>query len=315
VALLVLVAAAALTALLLRGRQDSALLRASIPERPDSSGWHPELLKRMDNARARIFDGQDPVAALGEIAMLYHANGYPEEARQAYDGLMRLDPGNARWPHLLAGVEADFGLMDRAIPLMGHAAELDPAYLPARLHLGEALLKLGRADEARGAFEAVLAREAENPYALAGLARIEVDAGRPEAALPLLERATTAEPEFGAAWAQLSAVRERLGDVSGAQEAGRSAATCAGFNTAPDPWSQLLVWHCYDVYRLRVSADTPSRLNDEASVLSILERAARLAPADGEVAREYGVALDYAGHTEQAEVQLRRAVELAPGSR
>jgi len=295
-----------------RDRATAEAIAQALPPPPDLTGWPPEFAQRLAEAGQGAVGGPDRVKSLSEVALLYHANGFLVEARQAYRGLLDADADNPRWYHMLAGVEADFGLVDEAVPLMQIAAHLASDSAPVRLRLADLLLKVGRVDEARAAYRDVLSIDASNPHALAGLARLDIDAGHPETALPLLERATAGEPEFESAWSMLSNLRASLGDAAGAAEAARKAGDSLRFNEAPDPWSELLVWYCYDVYRLRVAAVTSSRSNDGPRRLSILQRAERLAPNDGDVARELGRVFLSLGRDAEAEAQLRRATELSP---
>ncbi|NIM00144.1 MAG: tetratricopeptide repeat protein, partial [Acidobacteria bacterium] len=58
----------------------------------------------------------------------------------------------------LAGAQAAF---ERAVAL-------DGAYIPARIHLAQTLIRLDRVDEARAQFEAALERDPNNIDALFG---------------------------------------------------------------------------------------------------------------------------------------------------
>ena len=56
--------------------------------------------------------------------------------------------------------------------LVSKAIKLDSEYTPSRIHLGDALLKLNRYDEAKRAYQSAYDKDPSNPFALFGLARV-----------------------------------------------------------------------------------------------------------------------------------------------
>src|SRR5690606_8023038 len=131
----------------------------------------------------------------------------------AHVALLRFDAENARWPHLLAHMLAGHGRLEEAVPLWRRSTELAPDYVPAHLRLGDALTKLNQPEEARASYLAALEREPGNPYALLGLARVELQTDRLTAARERLQQAVAAQPDFGAAWHLLATVYQRLGNA------------------------------------------------------------------------------------------------------
>mgnify|MGYP005859221749 CR=1 FL=1 len=134
------------------------LLAESVPARPDLAGWPVELVQRVDAAEARLAAGSDP-RALGALGSLYCANGFLSEAAQCYQGLVELEADEPRWPHRLAHILAGYGRVAEAIPLWRRTLDLAPDYMPARLRLGDALLKDNQTDEAAAVYAAALALE------------------------------------------------------------------------------------------------------------------------------------------------------------
>ena len=122
--------------------------------------------------------GDNRIAALGELSRLYHANGFFAEACQCYQALLQADGADPLWPYRFATIVAGYGQLADALPLLRRAVSLAPDYIPARIRLGDTLLKMNQKAEAGAAYAAVLDREPNNPYALLGLARLDVDAGR-----------------------------------------------------------------------------------------------------------------------------------------
>lgn len=119
----------------------------------------------------------------------------------------------------------------------GEAATDDRTRFQAALGLGSCLAGLGRAEEARGAFERALALFPDDPTALVRLGQTLGDLGRNEEAAAVLERAVAADPSVAQARLALALVTARLGRH---EEAARSAAEAAKL-TPDDPRAHLAV--------------------------------------------------------------------------
>jgi tetratricopeptide (TPR) repeat protein len=283
--------------------------------RPSAPSWReatPELRRRVTEADARLAAYPPDVAALGDVARLYHANGYLAEAERAYRALLQFDPANPRWPHLLGTLLAGFGRLEEAIPLFERAVAGAPDYLPARLDLGDALLKEGRIDQAARAYEGVLTLAPANGYATVGLARIDLARDRLTAARERLSRAAAADPRFFAAQTLLASVYAQLGDDEAAANARLRAGAAGRFREAPDRWRDELVDFCYDSYRLQVTAATATATGDNRRAIAILRHAVTLAPDDARSLSQLGSCLLAEGDIQEAAAPLARTVELSP---
>jgi tetratricopeptide (TPR) repeat protein len=100
------------------------------------------------------------------------------------------------------------------------AAEMDAAQR-ARLSnkRGVALVALGRAAQARDAFEAALRLSADFPPALVNLGNLELEAGRPGEAVPYYERAIAKNAELASAHRHLGLAYKRVGRTNEAMAA------------------------------------------------------------------------------------------------
>jgi tetratricopeptide (TPR) repeat protein len=283
---------------------------ASVPPVPELASWPAEFRERVTALTKRAAARE--VAALGELSRHYHANGFSREAAQAYAGLERFDAADPHWPHLHAHILAGMGRLEEARPQWERAVELAPDYLPARVRLGEVLFKTNQAEAAAQVYAAALAAAPEDPYALLGLARCELQLGRMTAARERLQQVVAARPEFGAGWNLLATIYERLGNVEGAAAAQERAQGLRRFREMPDPWLDELLHECFDVYRLRVAAGAANAAGVPGDAVPWLERAARLAPENAAVHRDFGdvhVALrDFAA----ARADFEKAMALAP---
>jgi tetratricopeptide (TPR) repeat protein len=253
------------------------ILRGSIPARPASTSLPPEFAQRATTGEQLVQRGPNGVAALAELGQLYHANGFLPEAVTCYRGLLQLEPANGRWPHRLACIYAGFGQLEEARQLWERTIRVAPEHLPARVRLGDVLLKLNRANEASAAYRAALARDARNAYALVGLARLDVAAQRWPAARERLEQAAAASQ--GRVGADLLAtVCEQQGDAARAAELRAQAKSSGVFHDPPDAWLDEIFDDCFDVYRLTVAAGFANHAGDRAAARRWIDRALQFAP-------------------------------------
>jgi tetratricopeptide (TPR) repeat protein len=111
-------------------------------------------------------------AAWGELAMAFHAHDAHAEAITCYRRATELDPGDARWPYLLASLlngRATGDDKEEAARLYRRAADC-PAASPtqratALLTLADLLTELGRGDEAAPLYRQVYDADPANPWA------------------------------------------------------------------------------------------------------------------------------------------------------
>lgn len=291
-----------------RARAQAAI--EHLPERPEMNHLPPAFAKRADLIEQRIRSGTSPVGNLGTLGMLYHANGFPEEAVRVYEGLLDLEPMEARWWHRLAVIIAGYGYLEDAVPLWQEAVELAPDYVPARIRLADAWLKLNRFDEARAVNEAALEVEAGNPYALTGLARIESARGRGERAIAYLEEAAAQSANRVGVDLLAEAYRE-AGRPRDAIALGRETAMGA-FVDIVDPWMDELLAECYDPERLANAGGVAVFRGEMVAGIRLLERATHLAPEDPYIRFQLGEACLQGNQFEQARRHFQRATDLQP---
>ena len=283
----------------------------ALPGPPDPSllpsGLSSALARAQEGALGYFGRGR----GVAELSRLYHANGFFTEARACYAVLRQLEPKEARWAHLEAGVLAGFGDLAAAEPLERQAVALRPDYLPAALRLGEIELKSNRPAAAAATYAAVLGREPANRYALLGLAKCAVIQNGWEKARGHLQQALAVAPEFAAALALLITVEERAGNA----EAARALAVKLGKREVADftdAWSDEIDARCYDPYRLSVLAAAALTTGDSAKARGWLERAIELAPKEGAYRRQLGKLFFQAGDLPRAKAEVEEAVALSP---
>lgn len=250
-----------------------------------------------------------PIRGLVKISRLYHANGYYGESLQCYATLRKLQPRNPRWPHLEASLVALYGRMEDAIPREARAVELAPAYVPARLRLADEYRKAGRWQEARAAYDEVLSRAKDNPYALLGIALCDIQDNNWNAASDTLRRAIGANPEFIGAMSLMVTVYDHFGDTANA-EALRQTIGRREFIDLEDPWLDELMDDCYDAYRISVVAAVQNFAGHTEIAKALLRRSIQLDPTAATYHRQYANLLFKEGTISEAKSEAEKAVQL-----
>ncbi len=293
------------------GEQRRQVVLESIPAVPDLSMWPAELRQRVDAAEARTRSDPGDPRGLAELGQLYHANGYLGEAALCYEGLVHVDASNARWPHMLASILAGYGRLDEALPLWEETVRMAPDYIPARIRIGDTLLKSNQPAEAAEVYAAALERDPRNRYALIGLARADIAENRWEQARGRLEAAGAQNP-MSMGGDLLATVYERLGQNARA-EAIRAQGKASGYySDIPDPWLDELLFDCFDTYRLSLAAGLENFTGTPANAIRLLERAIAIKPDFAPLHYQLGGVRYRLGDLSEARARFQRTVELDP---
>lgn len=293
------------------GAQRDAVAAAR-PPTPDLSALPEALRIRVAEAEARAGRRFGAVQGLGELARLYHANGFLDEAARCYDALETLEPNEPRWPHLHATILAGFGEIEPALELWRRTLRLAPDYVPAQLRIADCELKSDRVTEAAAAYAAALRLAPDNAYAQLGLARIDFEAGRLEAARERLEK-IVAQTNFELGYDLIVSLYERTGQLDRARAIRGAQKASGAYRDPPDPWFDGLLDECYDPYRLALAAGVMVRTIGSAKAVELLERAIELAPNDVSARFQLGVVSADAGQMDEARRQFERCTVLSPG--
>jgi cellulose synthase operon protein C len=254
--------------------QSSPLLPAEESDPTLPAAWH----ERVRVARAAAANGPERLAAVRELARLYHANHRYEEARNSYEILAGMGAGlSPQDRYLLADVALQAGELAQAQRELQAVLEIEPNYIPARVALALARLKAGQVEEAQKTFAAVLSLDPRHIEATVNLARLELQRGEAAAARERLERLVAERPEATSAVALLAPLLERQGQVERAERL-RVLSQQRPEPTAPDPWLEELDGYVYDVAYLGLRFEQLAQSAEVERAQRFLQRIEELEP-------------------------------------
>ncbi len=309
----ILLVAAALAAgffLWQKSSQTANLVAQATPEIPTAEISSPELLKRIQTATTQAKEGPDALQGLAELSRLYHANGFTREAWQCYATLTVAEPNEARWHYHLGRIIAGYGELEEATPLFTQTIKLAPDYLPARIRLGDTLLKQNRIDEASEAYQDTLAIDDSNAYALVGLARVSIANEDWSKARAYLEKAVKAtDYQIGADL--LADVYKKL-NLPNLENRVLQTAEWGSYADIPDPWSLSLMDDCYDAYQVSIAGGWVAHQGDARTGIRYIKRSIELDPNNSITHYQLAGIYTRLGEEENAEKQFQRCVELQP---
>lgn len=272
------------------------------------------------DAAARTRPSASTAGALGRA---YHGAQRPASALAAYAVAERLDPSATDWLYLQAVLLDERGDPE-ALARLQRVVDRDPSFGLAWLRLGELAARQGRADEARAAYDRAAAaptRDAYRPegvasrqtwpvsaYAGAGLARLDLAAGRDADAAARLQRLLETYPSFtpARALARIAAGRDAAAPTRLSPSSGGSYVPPA------DPLVDAIVAESADSDVLLKYAGLATRAGDAAWREYLVRRAARLHPDNPYVLLELSAMLQARGALDDALAALRRHETLAP---
>jgi tetratricopeptide (TPR) repeat protein len=281
--------------------------RARLPA-PAHYGSLPEAFNQaLLRARARSESSglDDDTRAL---ASLYQANRLYPEARACYRVIAAARGGlGARDHYYLAAMAQDESDLEQAQAELRATLQAEPAYIPARVALADALFKTGRADDAAKEYAAVLEIEADQPQAMFGLARVELQQANDDGAEARLEELVSRHPESTSGAALLANVLDRRGRKDEA-DAMRARSLQTNEPVPPDPWMKALLADCYSLQRLSLVFEQYRLAGQMDEALPLLDRLEELDPKSWIPPMLRGWSQKEAGHYPEAVQEYRLAL-------
>jgi len=182
------------------------------PAIPDiiAADFAAPVQQQIMDARAQL--QANPLDAKANVTLgnILHTYKLLPWAISCYERARQLDPDDYATAYYLGIASAQAGADAGAIVNLRAALQLQPEYAPARLRLAERLFRTGQLDEARTLFEALLASDADSPWAHHELAQVLTAQGEQPAAIEHNLRAVGLFDSFGPAhYALALAYRDR----------------------------------------------------------------------------------------------------------
>jgi len=246
---------------------------------------------------------EKPLEGSGEAIELYNAGAALFNAGDAagaiakFEEAIAIDDDFVAALRLLGGLQLDGGRPERALDLAERWLELEPDSPEAALLRYDALVALGRDQEAAAALPALMETASGQELALR-LYNVGADVqrkGDEEAAIGWMEKAVAADPEFTRAWSALASLRL----TAGRQQAAIEAA------------DKVLAVSPGDVEALTVQYEAHKALGDKERADELLAQM-QATSADPQVLYRQGVAMFNASNVEGAIATLRQALEQDP---
>lgn len=287
---------------------------APLPEPPaplPESGlraMEPQVAEKLTALWRRVEQHPEDGEAWGWLAMNLDVHDLHEASIPCYRQARALAPRDFRWPYYGALALQKLGSPEAVVWLEGSRA-LDPAYAPADIRYGQALLAAGRLSEALETFR----RAVDGPlgsHALLGMAQVTLARGDLEASLGYLQTAVETRPEHAEVHGLLAEVNRRLGRTREAETNYRQARPQEQA-ALPDPlvaeWAQEGVSTFWYQMRGRMHL-AQGRYAEAAREFS---RALESQPSSRDH-NNLGVALQKQGRPDEAIEHYRSAIALTP---
>lgn len=322
-----------------------------VPE-PSLEGLEPAVAEQLAQAREELASyaslaGVPPAGraeAYGELGRLYHAYGLAAPAEAAYRNAHALAPEAFDYAYLLAYLLQNEGRYEEAVEAYERARALQETP-GALVHMAEALLELGRLDEAETLLRRVLSAAPQSPSARAVLGQIALSRGEHELAVGYLESALDAVPQATRLHYPLALAYRGMGQMEKAQEhlerrgeigvrppdplideldelktgervhvlRGRTAFRFGDFEAAAREFRRAVEENPESVGPRVNLGSALGQLGDRIGAIHQFRQALEIEPENFAARYNLGVLLGLEGKPAEALPHLTRAVELQPG--
>jgi HemY protein len=285
-------------------------LQARLPAMPDVSARPAALDAALREAGRKTLTAKLAHNGVVELARLYHANGYNQEAEACWRILGAEQPQEARWSYYLADLRRTTSDDAGMVSLLEQTVKLAPDYAPAWLKLAEWEFKTGRLETAERDYRRRLALRPADPYARLGLARVALQRDHREEGKQMIEEIVRDVPIFSPAHNLYAEMLAADGDAGGAKKQRFLSRIAGRFREAEDPWLEELQAWCYDPSRLAVWASIDDMTNHGDRGVALLERAIKLAPDDARDYTELGRVYLHLGNAAKALAAFEQGLRL-----
>jgi tetratricopeptide (TPR) repeat protein len=281
------------------------------PPAPDLTGTEKPVRDVIEQQRKVVQSRPGDAAAWGRLGMLFEAHSHFEPAKICYREANRLDADEFRWAYFLASL---YDYSDAKLALEWHqkALALKPNYAPARLRTGEALEKLGRADEALVEFEKAIELDSGNALARLGAGRVLLRQGQIDRAVGQLEKAYQAAPEMQAVVATLARAYHRAGKDDLARVRAQEARSLPRTRSSKDPIRAEIRDLAQDLESYLRRARTMLEVGNLDQAAALIQELLVISPNHGEAHLMLASVENERGRSLEAVAAARRALEVDP---
>lgn len=283
---------------------------SALPPLP-SFDREPAVLQERLRAAHAAASASGTITDLIDYVTVLHANGFATGAAQGWQLLAVVNPESARWSYYLAHLRRDEGDMGETARLLQNTVEIDPAYSPAWLQLGDMALKSDKLELAQSYYRERLNLVAKDPYARIGLARVELQHNNRDTARTALQEIVKDHPQFSSAHNLLARIYREDGDIKRAELHRWEGYSSGRFVTAEDPWLRELEADCLTPSLLFVYGMVEFQTGRDDRGRSAYERAVEYEPENPGNHELLGDLYRKLKEPELARASLRRSLELS----
>lgn len=192
----------------------------TLPDVPDVvvDDFAAPVRRQIREAHAAAESSPRDAAASARLGRILHAYKLMPPAITSYRRARLLDPDDPELVYYLGIARLQSGEDAAALSDLRESLRLMPDYQPARLRLGELLLKRGDPDEAIQLFGIVLKAEPGTSWALQGLGQAHAGKGDTDAAIRYYEQAVAQYERFGPVHYALGLLYRDRGDAERARQ-------------------------------------------------------------------------------------------------
>jgi tetratricopeptide (TPR) repeat protein len=286
---------------------------------PDISSASPQVQSQLRDAYAalqqKLSGAAEPAesraAAYGDMGRLFFATEYFDAAEACFVNAQSLDPGDLRWPYLLAHVHRRRNEPAQAAAAFERVLTLDPNYVPALVWLGDMRLVEGRADAAEAPLAKALTLAPGEAAALDRAGRAALARRDYPTAVKQLSAALQLRPEASSLHYPLSLAYRGLGDTRNAEAHLRLR---GDVDVAPsDPEMQQVGGLLQNASAAEVRGSAAMARRQWAEAVASFRQAVALAPDHPFTHLNLGTSLYQMGDAAGALAEFETAVRLMPG--
>lgn len=157
---------------------------------PDLSSMETRVRQFIGQTRQDVLDRPESSLAWGTYAIALDAHFLNDLACESYRRARQLDPQEFKWAYHFAVKRSHQSTpREEVITLLRSALQLDPAYTPGYVHIGDVQVNMGDLAGARSSYEKALELDPEMVIARRSLGQVLLSQGEVEQAVEHLERA------------------------------------------------------------------------------------------------------------------------------